>query len=121
MHAFADDTSQSPVFLNLKDALVFIDTALDKNDWAGLTKALYPPFQPNDPNRDGWKQLKDERGKTRLADDFSDKNFPASGNTLDIGASSVLGPPRPLLIGWSRINFIKTADGWHLNAIYGVR
>lgn len=118
---FAADSSQSPSFVKLQDALSFIDDALDKEDWSGLTKALYPPFQegdPNDPNRNNWKQLKEERGKLRLAKVFANRVFPTTDDSFDIGATSAVGSP---LVGWSRIRFIKSEGGWRLNAIYGIR
>ena len=117
-HASADDSPAIPGFAHLKDALSFVDIALDKEYWADLTLALYPPFRPSDPNRDCWQQLKDERGNTHLVDDFAGEDFPASGDVLEIGASPTVGSP---LMGWSRIKFIKAKDGWHLNAVYGVR
>jgi hypothetical protein len=117
-HTNADDAPAIPGFTHLKDALSFIDIALDKENWADLTLALYPPFRPSDPNRDYWQQLKDERGSTRLVDDFAGQDFPASSDVLVIGASPIVGSP---LMGWSRIKFIKAKDGWHLNAVYGVR
>src|ERR1700677_2574612 len=115
----ADDKSASPPFTKLQDALAFIDAALDKEDWDLLKKDLYPPYQePRDPNRDYWAQLKEERGKSRLVDDFPNQTFPTNGTTLEIGASPIVGAK---LNGWSRIKFIKANDGWHLNAVYGVR
>ena len=117
--ARADDAAPSPSFHELKAALAFIDTALDNDDWGELTQALYPPFQPGDPNRVGWKQLKDERGKLRLVTVFKNGKFPSASDTLVIGSSPFTGSTG--MKGWSRIRFIKTDDGWHLNAIYGVR
>lgn len=99
----------SPAFTNLRDALTFIDKALDKEDWNGLTQALYPPFEKDEPNRNAWEQLLSARGKRRLVDDFANQSFPTSDDTLLIGRV------------WSKIKFIKAEDGWHLNAIYVIR
>lgn len=115
-------------FVKLSNALAFIDQKLDKEDWEGLTQALYPPYV-GEPNRTSWKQLKAERGKLRLADIFSHQDFsdripepvningtPAS--TYTIGSSNIVGAK---FIGWSRIRFIKVDQGWCIYAIYGVR
>ena len=48
--ALAENVPLSPTFTKLGDALTFIDHGLDKEDWNGLTQALYPPFQANAPN-----------------------------------------------------------------------
>jgi hypothetical protein len=113
----ADDTS-SPSFNKLRDALAFIDSALDKEDWNRLTQALYPPFKAEDRNRNWWLQLKSERGRSHLIDDFRNESFPSTGDTLVIGASPFVGAQ---MVGWSRIRFMKFDDGWHLNAIYVAR
>lgn len=113
-----DNVTNSPAFKTLQDALVFIDTTLDKEDWNGLSKALYPPFQENDPNRNYWQQLKDERGKLRLAAIFANRSFPATDESFEIGASN---DARAQFAGWSRIKFVKVQDGWHLSAVYGIR
>jgi hypothetical protein len=110
---FAEDAQPSK-FATLKDALTFIDHGLDAADWKGLSNALYPPLQPNEPNRTNWSQLKDARGASHLADVFSDQDFPTS----DV---FIIKVPRHGLMGGSRVKFVKVDDGWCINAVYIVR
>jgi hypothetical protein len=109
------ENAQPPKFATLKDALVFIDHALDTADWSGLSSALYPPLQPNEPNRTYWTQLKEARGNLRLTDDFSGQDFPAADNEY------VIKVPRNVTMGGSRIRFIKVDDSWCIKAVYIVR
>jgi len=116
--ALAESGTSPPAFSTLKGALAFIDKELDAEDWDGLSHALYPALQPQDDNRTSWKQLKSERGKARLVIVFANQDFPDSSDTCTIGSSPQADSKMP---GSTRIRFIKSADGWHLNAIYGVR
>ena len=107
--------AQAPTFTKLKDALSFIDHALDVEDWNGLNQALYPFLQPDEHNRNYWMPLKGARGQQRLINIFADREFPTSDNTY------VIGVPFPPALGGSRIKFIKSGDQWYLNAVYAVR
>jgi hypothetical protein len=106
---------QPPKFATLKDALTFIDHALDTADWSGLSNALYPPLQPNEPNRTNWTQLKEVRGSLHLVDAFSGQDFPATDKEY------VIKVPRNVMMGGSRIKFIKVDDNWCIKAVYIVR
>jgi hypothetical protein len=117
--AVAKDTSP-PEFTQLKDALSFLDQALDADDQGQLNSALYPPLQTDDRNRTGWTQLKHERGKLRLVTVFASQEFPSTGDTFILAASHVASSPI-LMRGWSRIKFIKSDGNWYLNAAYDAR
>ncbi|MCE0498749.1 MAG: hypothetical protein LV481_12460 [Methylacidiphilales bacterium] len=113
--ALAENAPQPSAFTELKDALAFIDHELDAEDWNGLSHALYPALQPNEENRTDWTQLKDRRGDLRLVNIFVAQEFPSNDTTY------LIRVPNTASIGGSRIRFIKSDNGWYLNAIYRVR
>jgi hypothetical protein len=114
----AQEVTGSPAFDNLSAALRYTDHGLDSRSWNALNGALFPALQPGEPNRTSWDELTKERGKKRLANIFRHESFPKKEDTFVIGASSQAGSN---FIGRSRIKFVKTDDGWHLNAVYVVR
>lgn len=111
---FAASTAKQPSFTKLKEALAFIDHKLDIEDWNGLTQALYPVFRPNEPNRNEWVHLKEDRGNLRLVSAFANIEFPSSEDTYRIHV-----PFTP--IGGSVIKFVKIDSAWRIKATYFLR
>ncbi len=116
--SLASDTS--PLFTTLPEALVFIDNALDNEDWKGLENALFPSFKEGEPNRTSWKQLKQVRGDRRLVEIYKNMDFDSSKNSFQIGnCGAEISDKKALPHTW--ISFVKDKDGWRLNRIWGCR
>jgi hypothetical protein len=116
--AFAEE--KAPTFKNLHDALIFIDSALDKDDWKILEQALYPEYKEGEPNRTAFSQLKEARGKRRLTEIYEDRDFDQKMDKFEIGNCGVaVNDKKGLSHTW--ITFIKSEDGWKLNRVWGCR
>ncbi len=109
----AEGPGQRPGFTKLKDAFVFIDAELDKQDWIGLKNALFPPYQ-GEYYRTAWTYLRDLRGNSRLVNLELGKEFPtekseSSAYTVDMMNDRV------------RVEFCKSNGKWYLSEVAGTK
>jgi hypothetical protein len=114
LHA-GPDAKPAPTFAKLADALAFVQTALEKDDYAGLVSACAAGAKSTlAQHRAPFEQLQTAHKAKPLAQRFGKLEFPRQQDTFKLGGHDSE-------IGNLHVDFVRVDGQWRLKDIWNCR
>lgn len=105
----------APAFAKLADALAFLQTALEKDDYAGLVAACAAGEKSTlAQHRAPFDQLKTAHQAKALRERYAKLEFPAQADTFKLGGHASE-------LGHLHVDFVRVDGGWRLKDIWNCR
>lgn len=111
-----DSAKKAPTFAKLPEALQFLATALEKDDYAGMTAACVPSDKGTSlsQQRAAFEALQTAHKAKALGERYGKLEFPAKGDTFKLGGHGSE-------IGHLHVDFVRANGKWQLKDIYQCR